>query len=167
MQNRKGKKMTNTKIRSRRKFTAEFLKKAVAISKEERKRMVPKDEKLSIRHQTSAEADGAGPVEDTVPETPHDSRRQEGIQVPIPAERPQQRPRQPVHLDRLCGAVGRQRHRNQHGQPCPCPGRILQLLQRREASPEPWIQDTRKKTPLILIAIGSLMMAISFLVFCR
>lgn len=35
-------------------------------------------------HQASAEADGAGPVEDTVPGAPHDSRRQEGIQVPIP-----------------------------------------------------------------------------------
>ena len=31
-------------------------------------------------HQASAEADGAGPMEDTVPGTPHDSRRQEGIQ---------------------------------------------------------------------------------------
>ena len=88
----------------------------------------------------------------------------------------QQRPRQPVHLGRLCGAVGRQRRRHQHGQPWPClgrhlhraslaqreagvrlpeplryrrramawPGRILPLLQRWEASPEPRIQDTCK-----------------------
>ena len=45
-------------------------------------------------HQAAAEADGAGPVEDTVPGAPHDSRRQEGIQVPIPAERPRHRPPQ-------------------------------------------------------------------------
>lgn len=84
--------------------------------------------------------------------------------------------KEPVHLGRLCGAVGRQRSRHQHGQPWLCLGRhlhraavaqreagvrlpeplrngrramawlgrILPLLQRRETSPEPWIQDTRK-----------------------
>ena len=50
---------------------------------------------IPSEHQASAEADGGGPMEDTVPGTPHDSRRQEGIQVSIPAERPRHRPTQP------------------------------------------------------------------------
>ena len=81
-----------------------------------------------------------------------------------------------VSKEGLCGAVGRQRDKHQHGQPWPClgrhlhraavaqreagvrvpeplrngrrtvarPGQILPLLQQREASPEPRIQDTGK-----------------------
>lgn len=56
---------------------------------------VARGEGTPVEHQASAETDGASPLEDTVPRTPHDGRRQEGIQVPVPAERPWHRPPQP------------------------------------------------------------------------
>lgn len=103
MQKRKGKKMTNTKTRSRRKFTAEFKAKVAMEALQEKLTLSELSKKYEVHpslitkwknqlkeqstsvfkergegilgeHQASAEADGAGPVEDTVPGTPHDGR---------------------------------------------------------------------------------------------